>query len=176
MDEEHALRKDEEGYYVWAATPKVDTGDQADRGYSLLTLHKFRVVPGERRKNFQGIRLFRELADSGELTPDMVIASGVPDGVKDGDQILFASKEWSLRPGQLIPVVLDESVPAPGIYIPMNAIKPIDADSGEIFLVADGKARKVQVRLVVRLTSRARLSVAISCSRLDRSAYRAGIG
>jgi len=146
VEENHALRTDDEGWYVWGVSDRT-TGDAGDYGPELLTLRKFRVTPGERRLNFLGLYLFRELIDIGELVPGTLIAFDVPERVQDGDQVLLAQKEWRLQPGQLISVVLRPDVPAPGIYVPMNAIKPIDSESGEVFVVVDGRARQVKVRI-----------------------------
>jgi hypothetical protein len=90
----------------------------------------------------------RELEDIGKLTPGTLIAMDVPDNFRDGDQILVARREWRLRPGQLVRVLLGETAPEPGLYLPMNAIKPIDDKMGEIFVAIDGKAKKVKVKIL----------------------------
>ena len=98
--------------------------------------------------NFQGLYLMRELSDIGELVPDTLIAMDVPDDFKDGDQVLTASKEWRLRPGQLIPVLLGAEPPKTGFYLPMNSIKPVNDKTGEIFVAVDGKAKKVKIKIL----------------------------
>jgi hypothetical protein len=72
----------------------------------------------------------------------------VPADFKDGEQILVARREWRLRPGQLVQVLLGKTVPEPGLYLPMNAIKPIDDKMGEIFVAVDGKAKKVKIKIL----------------------------
>ncbi|MCZ6817159.1 MAG: hypothetical protein O7F76_10775, partial [Planctomycetota bacterium] len=94
-----------------------------------------------------GLFLFRELTDAGGLEPGTLIAMDVPDGLKDGDQVVVVRKRWQLRPGQLVPVFIEETAPKPGLYAPMNAIKPIDDHTGEVFVAADGSARQVRVKL-----------------------------
>ncbi len=147
VEENRALRKDENGYYVWAA-PDKKRGDSIDPEKPLLTLRKFKVIPGDRLKNFQGLYLMRELADIGDLIPGTLIAMDVLDDFKDGDQALVAQRQWNLRPGQLIPVFLGGSVPEPGLYLPMNSIKPVNDKTGEIFVAVDGKAKKVKVKIL----------------------------
>jgi RND family efflux transporter MFP subunit len=147
VEENRALRKDDNGYYVWAA-PDKELGDRIDSERPLITLRKFRVIPGERQMNFQGLYLMRELDDIGKLTPGTLIAMDVPDDFKDGEQILVARREWRLRPGQLVQVLLGKTVPEPGLYLPMNAIKPIDDKMGEIFVAVDGKAKKVKIKIL----------------------------
>jgi hypothetical protein len=90
----------------------------------------------------------RELSDIGELVPGTLIAMDVPDDFNDGDQVLIASKQWRLHPGQLIPVFLGVEPPKTGLYLPMNSIKPIDDKTGEIFVAVDGKAKKVKVKIL----------------------------
>lgn len=53
-----------------------------------------------------------------------------------------------MRAGQLVPVLLAESEPAPGFYLPMNLIKNIDQETGYLFVEQAGKARKVTVKLL----------------------------
>jgi hypothetical protein len=72
----------------------------------------------------------------------------VPDDFNDDDQVLIASKQWRLRPGQLIPVLLGVDPPETGLYLPMNSIKPIDDKMGEIFVAVDGRAKKVKVKIL----------------------------
>lgn len=146
VEENRSLRKEGENYYVWAA-PNYKLGDRIDPEKPLITLRKYKVIPGKRRMNLQGLYLMCELTDIGNLTPGTFIAMDVPDDFKDGGQILVGDSQWRLRPGQLIPIVLGQSVPKPGLYLPMNAIKPIDETTGVIFVADNGKARKIQVKI-----------------------------
>jgi hypothetical protein len=147
VEENRALHKEGENYYVWAA-PEQKLGDKIDSVTPLITLRKFAVIPGERRMNLQGLYLMREIVDIGKLTPGTFVAMDVPEDFNDGDKILVASKQWRLRPGQLIPVFLGVEIPKTGLYLPMNSIKPIDDKTGEIFIAKDGKARRVKVRIL----------------------------
>ena len=47
-----------------------------------------------------------------------------------------------------MPVLLDDTAPAPGIYVPLNTVEAIGADRGAIFLEEDGKAKRVEVELL----------------------------
>ena len=146
VEENRALHKDGKNYYVWGDLDHKP-GDAFDSEKPLITLRKYIVTPGERQMNFQGLFLMRELADIGKLIPGTLIAMDVPDDFKDGDQVLFANKQWRLRPGQLIPVFLGVEIPKTGLYLPMNSIKPIDDKMGEIFVAVDGKAKKIKVKI-----------------------------
>ena len=147
VEENHALRSDDDGWYVWAAyESKLADTDGDEQG--ILTLRRISVTPGERRFNFQGLYLFREIIEAEGLAPRTRVAFDVPDGVQDGDQVLLTQEEWRLHPGQLISVLLRPDVPVPGIYLPMNTIRPIDSESGIIFTVQEGRAREVSVKIV----------------------------
>jgi len=148
VDAKQALRGDEKnGFYVWAA-PGVKRGDPIDPKRPVLTLKKFRVTPGKGLMNVQGILLVRELTDVGELEPDTLIAVDVPEDFPDGGEALVGIERWHLTPGQLVPVVLGADAPKPGLYVPMDSIRPIDPTSGEIFLAEDRKARLVKVKIL----------------------------
>ena len=147
VEENRSLRRDGDNYYVWA-DPDHKSGDDIDPERPLITLRKYTVTPGEKRMNLQGLYLMRELENIGKLTTGTLIAMDVPADFKDGEQILVARKQWRLRPGQLVRVLLGETVPEPGLYLPMNAIKPIDDKMGEVFVAVDGKAKKVKVKIL----------------------------
>ena len=147
VEENRSLRMDSEGYFVWAAKDHI-RGDSLDPDKPILTLKKQRVTLGTQRMNLQGLYLIREITDIGNLIPGALIAMDVPDDFKDGGQVLVAQNQWRLRPGQLIPVYLGSTVPLPGLYIPMNSIKPIDNKTGEIFIAVDGRAAKVKVKIL----------------------------
>ena len=78
----------------------------------------------------------------------MLIAMDVPDGFEDGQKVVIAQSDWRLRPGQLVPVLLSESAPAPGLYVPMTAILKADEHSGVVFVEKDGLARRVDIRIL----------------------------
>jgi len=135
------------GWYVWASD-EVPFGQTLDRKNPVLTLRKVKVVPGEERRDFQGLLVLQDLKDAGTLTQDSLIARGLPADLQDGAQVLIAQREWMLHPGQILPVLMAEREPEPGVYLPMNLIKPFDESSGYIFVEQSGKAVKVKVRFI----------------------------
>jgi RND family efflux transporter MFP subunit len=147
VEENRSLRRDGDNYYVWA-DPNHKSGDDIDPERPLITLRKYTVTPGEKRMNLQGLYLMRELEDLGKLTPGTLIAMDVPADFKDGEQILVARRQWRMRPGQLVKVLLGETAPETGLYLPMNSIKPVNDKTGEIFVAVDGKAKKIKVKIL----------------------------
>lgn len=147
VEANRSLRKDEAGYYVWAISAWSSPAG-GNTGPRLGTVKRYSVTPGVREVNFLGLYTLRELVDIGDLTPDTDIALDVPDNVKEGDQVLLASENWVLNPGQLVPVLIGAAAPKPGLYVPMSAIKPLDEKRGEVFMAVDGQARKVEVKLI----------------------------
>ena len=147
VEENRSLRKDGDNYYVWA-DPDHKSGTDIDPEKPLITLRKYTVTPGKKRMNLQGLYLMRALEDIGKLTPGTLIAMDVPADFKDGEQILVARRQWRMRPGQLVKVLLGETEPEPGLYLPMNSIKPVNDKTGEIFVAVDGKAKKIKVKIL----------------------------
>jgi RND family efflux transporter MFP subunit len=147
VEENRALHKDDDNYYVWA-DPDHKPGEDIDPEKPLITLRKYTVTPGEQRWNLQGLYLMRELEDIGKLTPGTLIAMDVPADFKDGEQVLVARRQWRMRPGQLVRVLLADTLPEPGLYLPMNSIKPVSDKTGEIFVAVDGKAKIVKVKIL----------------------------
>jgi multidrug efflux pump subunit AcrA (membrane-fusion protein) len=147
VEENRALRKDGKGHYVWAAESHKQS-DAIDWSKPILKLKKYRVVPGTKRINFQGLWLAIELKDIGDLKEGALIALDVPKSLKDGDEMLIARKQWLLRPGQMVNIYPEIVPPPPGFYLPLNVIRPIDDQNGDVFVVADNKARKVRVKLL----------------------------
>jgi len=147
VEENLALRRDSNGYFIWAA-PDQRLGNRIDSTDPSVTLHRFSVVPTEERLNYQGLFLFRTLSDVGELQEGMLVAMDVPDDFVDGQRVTIVRSDWRFRPGQLVPVWLAESAPTPGLYVPMNAILHTDEQTNVVFVEKDGLARRVDVRIV----------------------------
>ncbi|UCC29390.1 MAG: HlyD family efflux transporter periplasmic adaptor subunit [Phycisphaerales bacterium] len=145
VEANRALRKDVEGYYVWA-DPDRTWNDPPPEDH-VLNFRRFRVVMGDRYVNFQGIHLFREVTDTGGMESSQVIAHDLPDDFQGGPAI-FDRPDWLLRPGQLVEVLLDAAAPEVGLYVPMDTVIPIDETNGVIFLVEDRRAKRTPVRLL----------------------------
>lgn len=144
VEERRGLHKDDKGYFVWA-DPAVEAS--APDG-TVLHLRKFRVKLGERRVSLQGLYLMREVVDTGGLREQALIPFDVPETEDDEQRVVLAKPQWQLRPGQLVPVLLAADAPAPGLYVPMDAVRPVSESRGILFLEVDGTARRVEVRLV----------------------------
>ena len=143
VEANRALRRDDQGFFVWA-NPEYRIDSSIPDG-TVLRLQRHRVVPGDREANLQGLYLIRELIDVGDLPPGTRIPLDVPDTAADEIEVVIAKPQWSLKPGQLVPVLLAEKAPRPGLYVPMNVIQRIGEDRGAIFLAENGRARRVEV-------------------------------
>jgi multidrug efflux pump subunit AcrA (membrane-fusion protein) len=96
--------------------------------------------------NFQGLYLMREVTDSGGMPPEQLIAMDVPEDFTGGPA-LFDRPDWELRPGQLVPVLLENEAPQPGFYVPMDVIRSGKEGSGTIFVLADGKVKATPIKM-----------------------------
>jgi multidrug efflux pump subunit AcrA (membrane-fusion protein) len=144
VEAKRALRRDEKGPFVWTSPGRTfRSPPDKDR---IATLEKVHIELGDRYLNFQGIYLMREVTDAGGMVPNQLVAMGVPEDFPGGPAI-FDRPDWQLRPGQLIPVLLDIEAPRPGFYVPMNSIRPGRDGSGTLFLLENGKAKAVPVTL-----------------------------
>ncbi len=145
VEANHALREDAEGYYVWA-DPDRTWHDPAPKDHVLNT-QRFRVVPGDRYLNYQGIFLFREITDAGGMEAQQTIAHDLPPDFQGGP-VIVDKPDWLLRPGQLVPVLLEDAPPEVALYVPMDAVVPVDDESGVLFLLEGSEAKRTPVRLV----------------------------
>ncbi|MHC5110458.1 MAG: efflux RND transporter periplasmic adaptor subunit [Planctomycetota bacterium] len=151
VEESKALQRDEDGYFVWLAEG-MTLGDNISTEDPTFVLRKVRVVPGERRMNYQGLYLLRELRDTGGIEFEQLAAAGVPEGVADGDRVALLDETWILQPGNLVEVQFRPEEGVYGFYVPLSAIVPAGEDRGHVFLVDGaegqaGKALKVDVTL-----------------------------
>ncbi|MHC4952489.1 MAG: efflux RND transporter periplasmic adaptor subunit [Planctomycetota bacterium] len=144
VEENRALRKDAEGYFVWNITGK-SYGDPIQTG-SMLPVRKVRVKPGDQYVQRQGIFVFRSLEDTGGLKAGAMVALDVPEGF-EGSEVLLAQQKWRLQPGQVVSAVLAAEVPERGIYAPMSSIAARTQDAGAVFVVSEGVARRVAVKV-----------------------------
>jgi multidrug resistance efflux pump len=160
VEERRAVQRDASGQsFVWAA-PERRAGDPRKLEGALLELRRFDVELGSARRNFQGLYLMRELANPGGLEEGMVVALDVPEDFSDGDKVVVAPDRWLLRPGMLVPVVLDVDQAKPGRYVPLSAVRPGADGVGKVFLADNGRVRVVDVRIVETLGELARIEAA----------------
>ena len=139
----NAICQDGQGAYVYQAAG-VKGGA---RSSPVMELKRVRVRMGEQKFALLGMVL-RELADTGGLTVADRLVVGAPNGLKDGDQVVYLRTRWMLRPGDVAGILLDARRPGAGIYVPMVAIQPVDEQTGHVFVVREGKATKVAVKLL----------------------------
>jgi multidrug efflux pump subunit AcrA (membrane-fusion protein) len=146
VEANRCLRSDDQGHYVWADPAKI-FGESLPDG-TVLKLRKFRVTPGERRVSFQGLYVMRELTDAGGLRPGTLLPLDPPDTDAEEQEVVIAKSQWLLQPGQLVPVLLEDTAPLHGIYVPMNTIEITGENRGEVFVVRDGKATRIAVEVL----------------------------
>lgn len=146
VEEREALRQDDQGIFVWA-TDELPLGQRLDPASPVLDLRKVRVVPGDERRNFQGIFVARALDDPGPLDRAWIVAHNVPDDFQGG-RVLVAIRDWQLRPGQIVPTLLGGQAPKSGLYLPIRALAAAKEGQGVVFVVVEGVARRVPVRVV----------------------------
>jgi hypothetical protein len=128
---------------------------QADLGEAkpkVFKLKKVRLKMGEEILPILQLFSYREVADLGDLDPlrDLV-AYGVPEEAKEGDEAYFSREMWLLRPGQLVHVDLRRGELPAGMYVPMHCIAK-DGDTTAVFKVEKGPdgvdlAKRVDVTL-----------------------------
>lgn len=133
VDELRVLQQDEEGFFVWTAEGVNIESDTPL--YGAFTARKVRVVPGERRVNFQGIFLARQLADSGGLQPGQACLAGVSPGITDGDRVALLRETWILQPGSLVELQFARDTGVSGYYVPVQSLVTTGANRGHLFLV-----------------------------------------
>lgn len=146
-----ALYQDDEGYFVWKAENLAFQQLRTDFD-PVFRIHKVRVKPGQRRVPVLNIYTFRELVDHGDLNPATdLLASKLPDGLKEGDRVFFARERWLLRPGDLVEVSIDDHPAGAGFYVPTKSI--LQEDGKHFVYVAKSesdrpsKAEKVGVNV-----------------------------
>jgi multidrug efflux pump subunit AcrA (membrane-fusion protein) len=150
IEERRGLREDSRGHFVWA--DPTATRASVTEG-TVLHLKKFRVKLGERRLSLQGLYLMREALEVGGLEENTAIPLDVPETEAEELKVVVVKPQWLLRPGQLVPVLLAQEAPKPGLYVPMDAILPLGGSRGALFLEVDGTVRRVEVRLLDRVRS-----------------------
>lgn len=141
-----AVAEDAQGYYLYQAVG-VKYGEFSARSSPVMQVKRVRVQMGEKRVALLGMVL-RELADPGGLTGTDMLALGAPDGLKDGDKVVYLRTRWMLRPGDVAALLLNAGKPCAGIYVPMAAIQPVDEHNGRVFVVKDSRAKRVAVKLL----------------------------
>lgn len=155
----NAVHQDAQGSSYVCQAVGVKCGDLSARSSPVMEVKRIKVTMGEEKFALLGMVL-RELADTGGLTAADMLVVGVPDGLKDGDQVVYLRTRWMLRPGDVAGILLDAPKPGAGIYVPMVAIQPVDEQTGHVFVVRNGKAEKVAVKLLGHVGDRFRIEAA----------------
>lgn len=160
---EGGLHRDDDGEFVWRVKGITRDTSEAEAP-SRLEVERVPVRSGPGRIAFLSVAVFRELIDVGDLRSgvDLIIGEIMSmDGRPLDDPqasrrlaetgiIHWVRDRWRFRPGDVAEVDLRKQ-PAPvGLYLPMDAIvqNPADENDVSVFIVTDGRAKKVPVTLV----------------------------
>lgn len=161
VESRRCIYEDADGQYVWLAQGlTVDTG--LPEGDPVVTLRKTYITLGEKRANYQGIYIFREVLAPTELQPRMLVATGVPDGFPDGGRAAWIRQRWLIQPGESLEVKLQGAPTPAGFYLPFDAVVRGDDGGQHVFIIGDDdKAERVAVTIdgevgeLVRVTGEA---------------------
>jgi len=134
VDERRVLRRDDEGWFVWAFEGWTSEAPRPD----TLILRRVPVVPGERRLNYQGTFILRSLAEAPTLDPRQALGLDVPERARDGDRAVIASQRWAMRPGDVVRVDLGTSPAGPGYFVPQEAVVLTGPREARVFLIGPG--------------------------------------
>ncbi|WP_372365658.1 HlyD family secretion protein [Candidatus Uabimicrobium sp. HlEnr_7] len=119
----NCLKKDKKGYYVWKTNHYINA-----KFDGVTTIEKMYVEVGETMLDFLGLFTFRSVTVKGNKALQRAIrdraflAVNVPNGVKNGDQVVLVRKNWLFRPGELVKIDLNIHNSVSGLYAPMKSI------------------------------------------------------
>lgn len=141
-----SLLKDEKGYFVWRAK------DQQIflKGKALpdqFEIERINVTPGDKYRNFI-IDNFRELTDSGGLKALDIVLVNPPANLKNNEKVIVEQTRWLFSPGDLAKVQIAALEEVEGNYVPMSAIIPDAFGKYFVFIVEDGKAKKIEINII----------------------------
>lgn len=158
LAEVRAIHRDAEGNFVWRVTNR--RYGEASQGLSpVLEVEKLRVQRGEQTIPFLGNWNLTPIVVLGEATlnpkQDLLIGQIYTDGSAteswNGRSVLFDRDEWTLRPGELVKVELNNQAANLGLYVPIRAIRYESSQTFVFTVVDEGnstRAQKVEVRLL----------------------------
>lgn len=142
VDERRVLRRDDDGWFVWA----FEDWRAVARRPETLVLRRVPVTPGGRRLNYQGTFILRSLDDAGALDPRQMLGVDVPEHAREGDTAVIASPRWAIRPGDVVRVDLGTTSLGPGYYVPQEAVVLTGSQEAQVFMVGpDDVARATAV-------------------------------
>jgi len=141
-----SLLKDEKGYYVWRAKGQ----HIFEKGKALpdqFEIERINVIPGNKYRNFI-IDNFRELTNSGGLKALDVVLINPPENLKNNETVIVEQTRWLFSPGDLARVRIAALEEVEGNYVPMSAIIPDTSGKYFVYLVENGKAKKIEVNII----------------------------
>ncbi len=147
---EQSLFEDEQGHYVWKLEPADGENQPAIRNPNeVFIARRVAVVPGDKRRTFQGIAITRTLKDIGTLNYFDYLAQDPPPDLQDGDLVRVRSLQWSLKPGAIVEVVFPGRTRSATSRVPVTAIRYSSESTGHVFVVRNETATRVPVQLGV---------------------------
>jgi len=141
-----SLLKDEKGYYVWRAKDQ-QVFAQGKALPDQFEIERIDVTPGNNYRNFI-IDNFREITDSGGLNALDVVLVNPPENLKNNETVIVEQTRWLFSPGDLAKVQIAAIEELEGIYVPMSAIIPDTSGKYFVYIVEDGKAKKIEVNII----------------------------
>ncbi len=144
--EQNALKKDENGCFVWKLK-NVKATDLKTRLKRVNTIEKVRVTI-RNLEIFRGVYCFRAIEKNPELNVDDILVGNVPDSVKDGDKVVYQTLRRLFRPGEQVQVVLSplKEETSSGFFIPLAALRRNpESDAFYVIVLENGKTRRLPV-------------------------------
>ncbi|MEO0631544.1 MAG: HlyD family efflux transporter periplasmic adaptor subunit, partial [Planctomycetota bacterium] len=142
VEERQVLRRDDDGWFVWAFDGWKVPGPPPDE----LVLRRVPVTPGERRLNYLGTFVLRSLDASTALDPRQLLGMNVPADAKDGDRAVLATSTWAMRPGDVVRVDIGIESTGPGYFVPQEAVVLTGPDSARVYMIGeDGTAKGIDI-------------------------------
>jgi|GEM_PF-2819742 len=145
--EPRMLKRDRRGSYVWRIrNAKAMSSEHKIK--RVNSLEKVYVTADESKISY-GIYTTVMLKDPGCLEHSDILAAGVPETLKDGDQVLYQDFRWAFRPGEKVIVLIAPNPTVTGFYIPVQALhQDYHNDALHIVVNDHGRARMISVRVV----------------------------
>jgi len=142
----NSLLKDEKGYYVWRA--KDQQVFSAGKALSdQFEIERINVTPGNEYRNLM-LDNFRELINPGSLEEFDIVLVDPPKNLKNNETVVIEHTRWLFTPGDLAQVRIAALETTKGNYVPMSAIIPDTTGKYFVYLVENGKAKKIEVNII----------------------------
>jgi hypothetical protein len=143
----NSIKKDSKGHYVWQAVNQRVLSDKQVK--TQFHVKKVYITRGDIIRHISFIKGYGNnycsIKEKDKILPGDLLIVEVPDGLKDGDEVVYQQLNWRYTINETVKVTISETN-NPGFYVPYTTIFNQHLGTPQVCIAKDNKAMFVNVK------------------------------